>query len=102
MFRIQIFPTHLSIYQKQPSQVLGWFMTTKCLESPMLSLWPNKLKILFAIIVYFQVSTEGNSLIKGNIYLLSILVKENGKDIYIYIYKYIYIFYMYIYIYLFI
>ena len=86
MFRIQIFPTHLSSYQKQPSQVLGWFMTTKCLESPMLSLWPNKLKILFAIIVYFQVSTEGNGLIKGNIYLLSILIKENGKDIYIYIY----------------
>ena len=42
---------------------------------------------------YFQVSTEGNSLIKGNIYLLSILVKENGKDIYIlYVYIYIYIF----------
>ena len=60
MSRFKYFQPHLSIYQKQPSQVLGWFMTTKCLVSPMLPLWPNKLKILFAIIGYFQVSTEGN------------------------------------------
>ena len=72
---------HLSIYQKQPSQVLGWFMTTKCLVLPMLPLWANKLKIIFAIIGYFQVSTEGNSLIKGYIYIyIYILVKENGRD----------------------